>query len=246
MEERSHAPVFSARSIAECAIFIAIIFVMRVTGLSRIPVGPLVMTLTMVPIAIGAMLLGPLGGAILGAVFGFTSLYDAMIGASAMTGFFFQLSPFHTVLLCVGTRTLVGAATGWLFRLLTKADPRRIWCYFVGGLLAPMLNTVFFMGYIVLVFYRSDFVQNLVGKLGAANPLMFVILLVGVQGLVEWLTGCVVGGGVAKAVARALKRDAGYPAPPVPAVAEAEEPAGEEAGKEENTQTEAPEKEEQA
>lgn len=206
MEERSHAPVFDARTIAEYAIFIAIIFVMRVTGLSRIPVGPLVMTLTMVPIAIGAMLLGPLGGAVLGAVFGFTSLYDAMIGASPMTGFFFQLSPFHTVVLCVGTRVLVGAVTGWLFRLLRKLDRRGVWCYFAGGLLAPLLNTLFFMGYIVLVFYRSDYVQAMAEKLGAVNPLMFVVLLVGVQGLVEWLTGCILGGGVAKAVAHALKR----------------------------------------
>lgn len=202
MEKKSNA-----RTISEYAIFIAIIFVMRATGLSRIPVGPLVMTLTMVPIAIGAMLLGPLGGAVLGMVFGFTSLYDAMIGASAMTGFFFQLSPLHTVLLCVGTRTLVGAATGWLFKLFKGLDKKRIWCYFAGGLAAPLLNTVLFMGYIVLFFYQTDFVQKTAAKIGAVNPLMFVVLLVGVQGLVEWLTGCVVGGGVAKAVAHALKRE---------------------------------------
>ena len=202
MEKRSNA-----RTISEYAIFIAIIFVMRATGLSRIPVGPLVMTLTMVPIAIGAMLLGPLGGAVLGMVFGFTSLYDAMIGASAMTGFFFQLSPLHTIVLCVGTRTLVGAATGWLFKLFKGLDKKRIWCYFAGGLAAPLLNTVLFMGYIVLFFYQTDYVQKTAAKIGAVNPLMFVVLLVGVQGLVEWLTGCVVGGGVAKAVAHALKRD---------------------------------------
>ena len=202
MEKKSNA-----RTISEYAIFIAIIFVMRATGLSRIPVGPLVMTLTMVPIAIGAMLLGPLGGAVLGMVFGFTSLYDAMIGASAMTGFFFQLSPLHTIALCVGTRTLVGAATGWLFKLFKGLDKKRIWCYFAGGLAAPLLNTVLFMGYIVLFFYQTDFVQKTAAKIGAVNPLMFVVLLVGVQGLVEWLTGCVVGGGVAKAVAHALKRE---------------------------------------
>ena len=202
MEKKSNA-----RTISEYAIFIAIIFVMRATGLSRIPVGPLVMTLTMVPIAIGAMLLGPLGGAVLGMVFGFTSLYDAMIGASAMTGFFFQLSPLHTVLLCVGTRTLVGAATGWLFKLFKGLDKKRIWCYFAGGLAAPLLNTVLFMGYIVLFFYQTDFVQKTAAKIGAVNPLMFVVLLVGVQGLVARPTGCVVGGGVAKAVAHALKRE---------------------------------------
>jgi short subunit fatty acids transporter len=90
---------------------------------------------------------------------------------------------------------------------LKKIDKKKIFCYYVGGLMAPMLNTILFMGYIVLVFYKSEFVQNLVSNLGAVNPLMFVILLVGVQGLIEWGTGCVVGGSVAKGVAHALKRD---------------------------------------
>lgn len=212
MENRSNA-----RTIAEYAIFIAIIFVMRVTGLSSIPVGPLVMTLTMIPIAIGAMLLGPLGGTVLGTVFGFTSLYDAMIGKAAMTGFFFQMSPVLTFFLCVGTRALVGFLTGWLFRLMKAVDKRGIWCYFAGGLLAPMLNTILFMGYIVLVFYQTEFIQNMVAAKGALNPLMFVVLVVGVQGLIEWLTGCIIGGGVAKAVAHALKRDQGPAGWPVQA-----------------------------
>ncbi len=195
------------KKMTELAIFIAIIIVMKLTGLSSVPVGPLVMTFTMVPIAIGAMLLGPAEGAVLGFVYGITSLYDAITGASAMTGFFFQLSPVHTVILCVVTRTLVGLLTGLIFKALKKIDKKKIFCYYVGGLMAPMLNTILFMGYIVLVFYKSEFVQNLVSNLGAVNPLMFVILLVGVQGLIEWVTGCVVGGTVAKGVAHALKRD---------------------------------------
>ena len=208
MEKRSSAPVFDARTIAEYAIFIAIIFVMRITGLGRIPIGPLYMTLTMVPIAIGAMLLGPLGGGILGMIFGFTSLYDAVTMVSPMTGFFFhQVSPLHTVILCVVLRALVGALTGWLFLLCRRLDKRRIWCYFAGGLLAPLLNTILFMGYIVLVFYQSEYVQNIVAQKNIVNPLWFIIVLVGVQGLLEWLAGLVIGGGVAKAVAHALKRD---------------------------------------
>ena len=198
---------FSTRYLAEVALFVGIILVMKITGLSSVPVGPLVMTFTMIPIAIGSMLLGPLAGTILGAVFGLTSLYDAITGKSAMTYFFFQESPFFTVLLCVGTRALVGAVTGWLFRLLSKADKKHTWSYFAGGLAAPLLNTLFFMGFIVLVFYRTTFVQNLVNKLGASGPIMFVILVVGVQGLMEAATGLVIGGAIAKGVAHALKRD---------------------------------------
>ena len=124
-----------------------------------------------------------------------------------MTGFFFQTSPVHTFILCVVTRTLVGFLTGVLFLVLKKIDRKRIWCYFAGGLLAPMMNTIFFMGYIVLFFYQTEFVQNLASTKGAVNPLMFVILVVGVQGLIEWATGLVIGGSVAKGVAAALKRD---------------------------------------
>ncbi len=201
------AKKFSARTIAELALFIAIILVMKLTGLSSIPVGPLNMTLTMIPIAIGAMLLGPVAGGVLGMVYGFTSLYDAVTGASVMTGIFFQISPVHTVILCVVLRILVGFLTGWLFQVFHKIDRRHIWSYFAGGLAAPVINTILFMGYIVLVFYRTDFIQQRVSALGARGPLMFIILTVGIQGLVEAVSGAIIGGGVAKSVAHALKKD---------------------------------------
>ena len=197
----------STRRMAQLALFIAIIFVMRITGLTRIPIGPLYMTLSMIPIAIGAMLIGPAGGAVLGLVYGCTSLYDAITGASVMTGAFFQISPVHTVLLCVGTRVLVGFLTGWLFRAVHKIDRTKTVSYFIGGLLAPVLNTVLFMGYIVLFFYHTEFVQNMVVKLGASGPLMLVVLMVGVQGLLEAAGGLVIGGAVTKAVAHAIKQD---------------------------------------
>ena len=204
---RSEHKLSNPRYLVQLALFIAIILVMKILHLTSIPVGPLNMTLTMVPIAIGAMLLGPKAGAIFGFVYGCTSLYDAISGQSAMTAFFFQFSPFLTILLCVGTRTLVGALTGWIFNLVKKIDPTNTVCYFVGGLAAPVLNTLFFMSFIMLAFYNTDFVQNLVNTLGATGPVALTVMMVGVQGLVEAGTGLVVGGAVAKAVARALKLD---------------------------------------
>lgn len=198
---------FTTRYLAELGLLVAVILLMELTGLNKIPVGPLVMTLSMIPIAVGAMLLGPLAGAILGGVFGLTSLYGAATGSTGMTVFFFQYNPFLTVLLCVGTRILTGAVTGWLFRWCSRWDKGHTWSYFAGGLAAPLLNTLFFMGYILLVFYHTEYVQNTVERLGATGPLMFVVLLVGVQGLVEAGTGLVVGGAIAKGVAHALKRD---------------------------------------
>lgn len=191
--------------LAQLALLVAIILVMKLTGISSIPVGPLNMTFTMVPIAIGAMLMGPVAGGVLGMIYGFTSFYDAVSGGSVMTGIFFQISPVHTFILCVGMRILVGVLTGLLFMGLKKIDKTDTVCYFAGGLAAPLLNTILFMGYIVLVFYQTDYVQERLVALGASGPLMFVVLSVGVQGLVEALTGLVIGGIVTKAVARALK-----------------------------------------
>jgi len=124
-----------------------------------------------------------------------------------MTHFFFQVSPVNTVILCVIIRTLVGFLTGIIFKAVKKIDKKKFICYYVGGLAAPMINTILFMGYIVVVFYRTEFVQNLADKVGAANPLMFVVLVVGIQGMLEWLGGVIIGGSVAKAVAHGLKRD---------------------------------------
>ena len=197
----------SARYLTQLALLVAVELVMKVTGLSSIPVGPLVMTFTTVPIAIGAMLMGPLAGGILGMVFGFTSFYDAITGKSIMTGIFFQLSPVNTFILCVGTRILVGVFAGLLFKAFRKLDKTHTVCYFLGGLCTPLINTILFMGYIVLMFYGTDYVQERVAVLNVSGPLMFVIASVGIQGLVEAAVGTVVGGGVTKGVAKALKLD---------------------------------------
>jgi hypothetical protein len=95
---------------------------------------------------------------------------------------------------------------GWIFRLLHLVDRKGRFCHWVGALATPVLNTVFFMGYIVMVFYQTEFVQKLVADKGAANPLMFVILLVGVQGLIEAVVCAAVGGAVTKGVSVALGR----------------------------------------
>ena len=94
---------------------------------------------------------------------------------------------------------------GLIFNGLSKLDKSRTWSYIVSAMCAPALNTLFFMGYIVLAFYNCDYVQNLVSVKGAANPLMFVVLLVGVQGVAEFLVSGILGGIVARTVHKFLK-----------------------------------------
>ena len=140
-----------------------------------------------------------------GGVFGAVSFYDAITGASAMTGALFQVSPVNTFILCVGMRVLMGLCCGLIFSGLKRFDKPGTWSYILSAMSAPFLNTVFFMGWIVLAFYGCDYVQNLVSVKGAANPFMFVVLLVGVQGVAEFLVSGILGGIVARAVAKFVK-----------------------------------------
>ena len=196
----------SIRRMTELALLIAIELVMKLIGLGTVPIGPLNMSFLTIPIAVGAILMGPSGGAIMGGAYGLMSFYDAITGAGGMTAVFFQLDPINTFILCVGARVLVGLCAGLLFKGLRKVDKKNIVSYFIASLSAPLLNTFFFMGYIVLVFYQTEYIQNLVTSLGAANPLHFIAALVGVQGLVEAVACSIVGGIVSKNVAKALKR----------------------------------------
>ena len=98
-----------------------------------------------------------------------------------------------------------GLCVGLIFSGLKRFDKPGTWSYILSAMCAPALNTLFFMGYIVLAFYGCDYVQNLVSVKGAANPFMFVVLLVGVQGVAEFLVSGILGGIVARAVAKYLK-----------------------------------------
>lgn len=190
----------NVRSMTQLALLVAVEITMKAIGLGSVPVGPLYMSFLTVPIAVGAIILGPISGAVLGGVFGIVSFKDALTGASAMTSALLTVSPVHTFILCIGTRILMGYCTGLVYLMIKKFLKENKIRYMLGALAAPLLNTLFFMGYIILVFYNSDYIQNLVSLNKASNPFMFVILLVGVQGLIEAVVCAAVGGAAARGV----------------------------------------------
>ena len=192
--------------LTQLSLLVAVEMVMKLIGLGSVPVGPLYMSFLTVPIAVGAIIMGPMAAMVLGGVFGFVSFLDAIKGASIMTSNLLAVSPLHTFVLCFGTRVLMGACVGLIYPGMAKVCRNSAVNCFVTSLSAPLLNTLFFMGYIVLAFYQTDYIQGLVSAKGAANPLMFVVLLVGVQGIVEAVVCSVAGTAAAGGVKKALRR----------------------------------------
>lgn len=194
----------AARELTTLGLLTGVLLLMSVTPLGYFHTFGLDISLMMVPVGIGAMLMGPKAGAWLGLVFGATSFYQSMTGSSAFSTMLFNINPFYTFLLCIPTRVLMGFLTGVIFKAAQKVDKKKTVCYFVGGFFAAFLNTLFFMGVLILCYWNTEFIQGINETLGGLNPLMFVVAFVGVNGALEMPSSCIVGGIVSKAVSRAL------------------------------------------
>jgi len=127
-------------------------------------------------------------------------------GKSAMGAALFSVNPFGAFVVSFVARVLEGLCAALIFNALRKAMPKKEkLCCVIGAICTPVLNTVFFMGFLVLFFYNCDYVQNLAQTLGATNAFMFIVLLVGVQAVIEWLICGVVASAVTLPVRKYLK-----------------------------------------
>ncbi len=191
----------------ELAVLLAILLMLEITGLGMFKTFGLELTILQIPVILGAIILGPAAGAILGGAFGLLSFWECF-GKSEFGATLLGINPVLTFVVCVPTRILMG----WLCGLIFKAMDRKLAgtkgdfaSYLVASLAGALLNTLLFMSALCLCFYHTDYIQAVSSALGAANVFMFVVLLVGVQGLVEAALSTVVGAGVGKGVRHALR-----------------------------------------
>ena len=178
--------------LVEMALLTAIILIMAFTPVGYIRTLGLEITLIVVPVAIGAVTLGPAAGAVLGGIFGVTSFVQCF-GMSHFGAMLLSINPVLTFLVCVPTRILTGWLTGILYQGLLKCGPLKKASLTIANLCCPLLNTLFFMGTLTLFFYQSEYVQGIAAALGAQNPLAFILLFVGINGVVE-SAACFVAG----------------------------------------------------
>lgn len=196
------------RRLTRLALLAALVLVLAYTPLGYIHIGPMAVTFIMIPVTVGAILLGPAEGAALGCVFGLTS-FSTCFGSDPFGTALLAIDPPATFAMCVAARALAGWLTGLIFRALHRPGRPALsnLAFGAAALAGPVLNTALFMGSLVLFFYHTDFVQGYVTALGAANPLAFVALFVGTQGAVEAALGFVVSGLLCRGVWPVLHRD---------------------------------------
>lgn len=169
------------------AILVAVMLLFALTPVGYIKVGAIEITLMVLPVAIGAITLGPLAGTLLGAVFGITSFLQCLgiPSVSAFGSAVFAINPYFTAVMCIIPRVLVGLLTGLLFKATMKNQKPSIWKFALSSLCAPLSNTILFVGSFLILFSNTDFFRDLLANLGQGYLLPFIAAFVGINGLVE-------------------------------------------------------------
>ena len=154
------------RWMVSVALMAAIVIVLANTPLGMIQLPIIKATTVHIPVIIGAILLGPLAGGILGFVFGVCSLISNTMAPTLLS---FAFSPFlsttglpgaaKSIWISVGCRILIGVAAGWLWILLQQWNMNRkglqIVALAVTGLVGSMVNTITVMGSIYILFAQQ-------------------------------------------------------------------------------------------
>ena len=145
------------RWMVSVALMAAIVILLANTPLGMIQLPIIKATTVHIPVIIGAVLLGPSAGAILGGVFGICSMIS---NTTAPTLLSFAFSPFlaedligalKTLWIAVGCRVLIGVVAGWLWIGLRKLRLSPWIALPVTGFVGSLTNTVFVMGSIYVL-----------------------------------------------------------------------------------------------
>ncbi len=143
------------------ALMAAIVVLLANTPLGMIQLPIIKATTVHIPVIIGAIVLGPAAGAVLGGIFGICSLIS---NTTAPTLLSFAFSPFlatdlpgvfKAIWISVGCRILIGVVCGWLWIGLKKLKVNSWAALPITGFVGSMVNTITVMGSIYLLLARE-------------------------------------------------------------------------------------------
>jgi uncharacterized membrane protein len=177
----------STGKMVRLAVLVAIVILMSFTPLGYLKVGIVEISFLMIPVAIAGIILGPAAGAFMGGVFGITSFIQCF-GMSAFGAALLAINPIFTFILCMVPRIIAGWIPGLVFKALSGTKLRAVGA-FIAGLLAAVLNTVFFVGGLLLLFGNSDYIKGF-----GETAWDVIVLLVSTNAFLEAAVTTIVGG----------------------------------------------------
>ena len=175
------------RWMVSVALMAAIVIVLANTPLGMIQLPVIKATTVHIPVILGAILLGPSAGAILGGVFGICSLVSNTMVPTLLS---FAFSPFMSttgipgalkaIWISVGCRVLIGLASGWLWKLLERLKVNQSISLLLTGFVGSMVNTVTVMGSIYFLFAQQYAQAREVGVTAVWGLIMGTVTAAGI------------------------------------------------------------------
>lgn len=187
-------------AMVKLAMLVALLMIFCFTPIGFLKIGIVEITFNMIPVVIGAIVIGPAAGAFLGALFGAASFWQCF-GQSTFGTLLFGVNPFFTVLICFVPRILAGLLPGLIFRAMTKKKDN-IAAYFVSAAVGSLANTVLFVGGFCLLF--KDTMLGMASDNGL-SPLAFIATAFLLNAAVELVANTAIVAAVSKAVTKAEK-----------------------------------------
>lgn len=195
---------WDTRKLVTLAMLCAVLLVMSFTPLGYLNIGPLAISLNMIPVGIAAITLGYEGGMVLGALFGITSFLQCIGigGTSPMGVILFEISPTLAFVQRFVPRLLAGLLCGLIYSGIKKYTGTTI-AGFITGACAALLNTILFMLSLVLLFGNTEYMQGLIN---GRNIIVFICTFVGINAIVEVVADTVAVGTVAKVLEKVWRK----------------------------------------
>ena len=175
------------RWMVSVALMVAIVIVLANTPLGMIQLPVIKATTVHIPVILGAILLGPSAGAILGGVFGICSLVSNTMAPTLLS---FAFSPFMSttgipgalkaIWISVGCRVLIGLVSGWLWKLLERLKVNQNISLLLTGFVGSMVNTVTVMGSIYFLFAQQYAQAREVGVTAVWGLIMGTVTAAGI------------------------------------------------------------------
>ena len=197
------------RWLVSVALMAAIVILLANTPLGMIQLPIIKATTVHIPVIIGAIILGPSAGAILGGVFGICSMIS---NTTAPTLLSFAFSPFlssdvpgifKALWISIGCRVLIGVVSGWLWIGLKKMKMNTAIALPLVGFVGSMTNTILVMGSI----YKLLANQYAAAKGVAVNAVWGLIMgTITASGIPEAIAGAVLVGVLGKVLLSFVRR----------------------------------------
>lgn len=201
------------RYMATLAMLCGVLIVMGMTGIGFIPLPVIKATTMHIPVILGAVVLGPSAGGVLGGVFGLCSIWANTTAPGLLS---FAFSPFMTtegligaaksLWIALGCRILFGLIAGWIWLLMKKISKKEYITLPITAAVSTICHTLLVMGSIYVLLAQQYAAAKNVGISAVFGLIMGTVTASGIpEAIVAAILVTVIGKALLNLMARMKK-----------------------------------------